>query len=69
MAALLRVLLGRYQFADPEAWNDPPNGPLVTILDRLAFYADPPSPTVGAGAAGLGGGTSGIGQHARRGAA
>ena len=47
MAALLSVLIGRYQLADSAAWNDPLNGPLVTILDRLAFYADPPIPLSG----------------------
>jgi hypothetical protein len=47
MAALLSVLIGRYQLADPDAWNDPLNGPLVAILDRLAFYADPPAPLSG----------------------
>jgi hypothetical protein len=47
MAALLRVLLGRYQLADPAAWSDPPNAALVNILDGLSFYADPPSPLSG----------------------
>jgi hypothetical protein len=43
MAALLRVLLGRYQLADPTAWNDPQNAQLVSILNGLGFYADPSS--------------------------
>jgi hypothetical protein len=47
MAALLGVLVGRYQLADPDAWNDPLTAPLVTILDRLAFYVDPPLPLSG----------------------
>jgi hypothetical protein len=44
MAALLRVLLGRYQLVDPAAWNDTANASLVGILDGLSFYADPPLP-------------------------
>jgi len=47
MAALLRVLLGRYQLADPAAWSDPLNAALVNILDGLSFYADPPTPRSG----------------------
>lgn len=42
LAAVLRVLLGRYQFVNPAAWTDPANAPLVSILDGLTFYADPP---------------------------
>jgi hypothetical protein len=47
LAAVLRVLLGRYQFVDPAAWDDPLNAPLATILDGLAFYADPQMPLSG----------------------
>jgi hypothetical protein len=47
MAALLRVLLGRYQLADPTAWNDPQNAQLVSILNGLSFYADPSSTLTG----------------------
>jgi hypothetical protein len=47
MAALLRILLGRYQLVDPDAWNDPQNGTLVGILDGLAFYTDPATPLSG----------------------
>jgi hypothetical protein len=47
MAALLRILLGRYQLVDSTAWNDPQNATLVGILDGLAFYADPPTPLSG----------------------
>jgi hypothetical protein len=47
MAALLRVLLGRYQFSDPPAWSDSQNAQLVAILNRLNFYADPPPALAG----------------------
>lgn len=47
MAALLRVLLGRYQLADPTAWNDPQNAQFVSILNGLSFYADPSSALTG----------------------
>jgi hypothetical protein len=42
LAAVLRVLLGRYQFVDPAAWSEPQNAPIATVLDGLQFYADPP---------------------------
>jgi hypothetical protein len=42
-AAVLRVMLGRYQFADTPAWSDPQNAPIISILDGLTFYADPPA--------------------------
>jgi hypothetical protein len=41
MAALLRVLLGRYQLAGPDAWTDPANLPLVAILGGIGFYTAP----------------------------
>jgi hypothetical protein len=41
LAAVLRVLLGRYQLADTPAWSDPANAPLVGILDGLAFSTAP----------------------------
>jgi hypothetical protein len=41
LAAVLRVLLGRYQLADTPAWSDPANAPLVGILNTLNFYAAP----------------------------
>ncbi len=41
LAAVLRVLLGRYQLADMPAWSDPANAALVGLLDALAFHADP----------------------------
>ncbi len=47
LAALLRVLLGRYQLADPAAWSNPQNALLVSILNGLNFYADPPSARTG----------------------
>jgi hypothetical protein len=47
MAALLRVLLGRYQLVDPAAWTDPTNAQLVSILSSLNFYADPPAALTG----------------------
>jgi hypothetical protein len=47
LAAVLRVLLGRYQFADAPAWSDPANATIVTVLDSLAFYTDPSSPLSG----------------------
>ena len=47
MAALLRVVLGRYQLVDPVAWNDPQNATLVGILDGLQFYADPATALTG----------------------
>ena len=43
MAALLSVLLGRYQLVDPTAWSDPTNAPLIAILGSLSFFADPPA--------------------------
>jgi hypothetical protein len=42
-AAVLRVLLGRYQFADTPAWSDPANAPIVAILDGLTFHTAPGS--------------------------
>ena len=42
-AALLSVLLGRYQLVDPAAWSDPANAPLIDILGSLGFFADPPA--------------------------
>ncbi|HVZ08877.1 hypothetical protein [Rhodopila sp.] len=48
MAALLRVLLGRYQLADSNAWTDPQNAPLIQILDGLSFYDAPPMHRTGA---------------------
>jgi hypothetical protein len=39
--ALLRVLLGRYQFVEPAAWSDPANAAIVGILDTLHFYTTP----------------------------
>jgi len=41
LAAVLRVLLGRYQLADTPAWSDPANAPVAGILDALNFYAAP----------------------------
>jgi hypothetical protein len=42
LGAVLRVLLGRYQFVEPAAWSDPANIALVDILDALNFYTAPP---------------------------
>jgi len=44
MAGLLRVLLGRFQLADPTAWSDPQNAQLISVLSALNFYADPSPP-------------------------
>ena len=41
LCAVLRVLLGRYQFVEPAAWSDPANAAIVGILDALNFYTDP----------------------------
>ncbi len=46
-AAVLRVLLGRYQLADTLAWNNPQNAALVAILDALNFYLAPSSVLTG----------------------
>jgi hypothetical protein len=46
-AAVLRVLLGRYQLADTPAWSDPQNAPIVAILDALNFYWAPSSALAG----------------------
>ena len=42
-AALLSVVLGRYQLVDPTAWSDPANAQLIGILGGLGFFADPPA--------------------------
>jgi hypothetical protein len=42
-AALLALLLGRYQLVDPAAWSDPANAPLIGILGGLGFFTDPPA--------------------------
>lgn len=47
MAALLRVVLGRYQLVDPDAWTNPQNATLVGILNGLQFYADPATALTG----------------------
>jgi hypothetical protein len=44
LAAVLAVVLGRFQLVDPTAWNNQQNAPIVTILDGLSFYADPATP-------------------------
>jgi hypothetical protein len=44
LAALLRMSLNRYQLADPSAQQSTDNAAIFTILDRLAFHIDPPSP-------------------------
>jgi hypothetical protein len=49
LAALLRVLLVRYQLVDPYAWTSA-SGPtlaLISILNSLSFFPDPPSPLSG----------------------
>jgi hypothetical protein len=45
LAALLRILLGRYQLADPEVWAypDPITASLIKTLNLISFYPDPPS--------------------------
>jgi hypothetical protein len=43
LGALLRVLIGRYQLAGAGAWTDQTNQNLVSILDGLYFFADPPA--------------------------
>lgn len=52
MAALLRVLLGRYQLSDPTAWD--PSNPdaqanlsLISILHQIPFYTPPPAVLAG----------------------
>jgi hypothetical protein len=47
LGAVLRVLLGRYQFVEPAAWTDPANATIVGILDTLNFYTDPPPALAG----------------------
>jgi hypothetical protein len=46
-AAVLRVLLGRYQLVDPAAWSVAANAPLIAALGNLTFYGDPPTPHSG----------------------
>ncbi len=49
LAALLRVLLVRYQLVDPYAWTSA-SGPtlaLISILNSISFFPDPPSPLSG----------------------
>jgi hypothetical protein len=49
LAALLRVLLVRYQLVDPSVWTSA-NGPtlaLISILNSISFFPDPPSPMSG----------------------
>jgi hypothetical protein len=52
MAAFLRLLLGRYQLADPTAW-DPGNASaqanlqLIALLNTLTLFPDPPAPLSG----------------------
>jgi hypothetical protein len=41
LGAVLRVLLGRYQFVEPTAWSDPANAAIVGILDALNFHTNP----------------------------
>lgn len=41
LGAVLRVLLGRYQFVEPAAWSDPANAAIVGILDALNFHTNP----------------------------
>lgn len=41
LAAVLRVLLGRYQLADSPAWTDPANTQIIAILDGLNFHEAP----------------------------
>ena len=43
LAALLRMLLNRYQLADPSAQQSSDNAAIFTILDRLTFHIDPAS--------------------------
>ncbi len=52
LAALLRVLLGRYQLVDPTAWdpnnaNSTDNLALIAILYTINFFPEPPSPLGG----------------------
>ena len=47
LAAMLRVLLGRYGLVLPAGWTDPANAALVTLLNGLAFFTDPPGGTSG----------------------
>jgi len=49
LAALLRVLLVRYQLVDPDVWTSA-SGPtlaLITILNSISFFPDPPFPLTG----------------------
>jgi hypothetical protein len=49
LAALLRVLLVRYQLVDPTAWTSA-NGTtlaLITILNSISFFPEPPAPLSG----------------------
>jgi hypothetical protein len=47
LAAALAVILGRFQLADPSAWNDPNNGALIAALYGIHFFTDPPSGLAG----------------------
>jgi len=49
LAALLRVLLVRYQLVDPNVWASPDviTAGLITILNSISFFPDPPSPLSG----------------------
>jgi hypothetical protein len=51
-AAFLRVILGRYQLADPTAWDpSTPQGPanlnLIKILCKMTFFTQPPTKIYG----------------------
>jgi hypothetical protein len=49
LAALLRVLLIRYQLVDPYVWTSAtgPTLALILILNSISFFPDPPSPLSG----------------------
>jgi len=52
LAAVLRVVLSRYQLATPGEWAaaEGAHDPLVAILDGLQFFADPPASASGGAA-------------------